>query len=322
MRNKAIGVCFLLVIFIFSACTIVEGPHAQKETTISTNQLKQIEITKPKTIEVQDFTLDCSKVVIPSNVERNTNLDKEKGLLTVHWYDNSKSKDVGVIFRYGDQNCSESAIQLIQYALKTESSPNSPEGGEVKKKEDNSIRAVGTQPEGRLIVRPLSKASVAPLGVPSCYGQETDLDWDGDYEVVWESKADGTSSKVLTFPNDFDIIQRDDKPVEMQTFTLGDTDIFAYVPRYTDCHALETYLFGVSGGKAFPIPFEMEPKRILTSLGQLPIRSFQVTNGELIITGGYGAGMEFIEVYHFRYDLKKRSMILQNTDQVKPNDIL
>ncbi|MCS7464189.1 hypothetical protein N0M98_29225 [Paenibacillus doosanensis] len=56
---------------------------------------------------------------------------------------------------------------------------------------DNSIRAVGMQKEGRLLVRPATKATVSPLGSPSCYGQETDLRWYGDYEAVWEADSEG-----------------------------------------------------------------------------------------------------------------------------------
>lgn len=115
MRKIEIGVCFLLVMLIISACTNDEGPQPQEAT-----QPKQIETSKPNITEVQDFTSECSKVLIPSNVEQNTNLDKEKGLLTVYWYDNSKDKNVGVIFRYNDKNCSESAKQLIQHVLSTE----------------------------------------------------------------------------------------------------------------------------------------------------------------------------------------------------------
>jgi hypothetical protein len=200
------------------------------------------------------------------------------------------------------------------------SSPMAPE--ENTAKEDDSIRAIGTHPDGRLLVRPTSKASVAPLGAPSCYGLETDLRWSGDYEAVWESKSDGISSKMMTFPIEFEIVQQDDAPVKMQEFTLGGIEIFTYVPRYTDCHGLETYLFGVSEGKAFPISFEMKPEQIWTNISQLPHRPFQVTNGELILIGGYGAGQDFNDVYHFHYDPKKRSMILQSTDQVKPNDIV
>lgn len=202
------------------------------------------------------------------------------------------------------------------------SSPiSSPIAAEAKK-EDNSVRAIGAHPDGRLLVIPESRASVAPLGAPSCYGLETDLSWLGDYEAVWESKSDGTLSKVMTFPLDFGIVQQSDAPIEMQMITLGETKVFAYVPRYTDCHALETYLFGVSEGKAFPITFEMKSAQNWTNIGQLPHRPFEVTDGEIILTGGYGAGQEFINVYHFRYDSKKRSIILQSTDQVKPNDIV
>ncbi|SEB86109.1 hypothetical protein SAMN05443246_2158 [Paenibacillus sp. GP183] len=189
-------------------------------------------------------------------------------------------------------------------------------------KEDDSIRAIGMHSDGRLLVKPASKASVASLGAPSCYGLETDLNWSGEYEVVWESKSQGTPIKVMTFPADFEIVQQNDSPIIMQQFSLGDTDIFTYVPRYTDCHGLETYLFGVNKGKAFSISFEMKPEQIWKNISQLPHRPFKVANGELILTGGYGAGQDFIDVYHFHYDPKKRSMILQSTDQVKPNDFV
>ncbi len=52
-----------------------------------------------------------------------------------------------------------------------------------------------------------------------------------------------------------------------------------------------------------------------------PHHPFQVSNGELTITGGHAAGQDFINVYHFYYDSKKHSMILKKTDQVKPNDL-
>lgn len=42
-------------------------------------------------------------------------------------------------------------------------------------KQDDSIRAIGFHPDGRLLVIPASKASVAPLGAPSCKGRDADL---------------------------------------------------------------------------------------------------------------------------------------------------
>ncbi|AKG33953.1 hypothetical protein [Paenibacillus durus] len=203
----------------------------------------------------------------------------------------------------------------------TTSSPNSSSMATEAKREDNSIRAIGTNQDGRLLVKPASQANVATLGASSCLGVDSDLRWLGDYEMLWEPTSGGASRKVMTFPIDFEIVQPSDVPVKMQKFTLGTTDLFAYVPRYTDCHALETYLFGINGGKAFPITFEMKPGQIWTNIGQLPHHPFQVSNGELTITGGYAAGQDFIDVYHFYYDSKKHSMILKKTDQVKPNDL-
>ncbi|MBD2862962.1 hypothetical protein [Paenibacillus oceani] len=188
-------------------------------------------------------------------------------------------------------------------------------------KEDLSHRAVGTHTEGRIVVKPSGQAKVAALGAPSCYGQETDLNWRGAYEAVWEPKSGGAASPIFSFPTEFEIIQKNDSPVQMKSFALSGTDLFAYVPRHTDCHALETYLFGVSDGKAFPVPFEMDPERSWTNIGQLPNRQFQVTSGEMIVTGGYGAGQDYIDVYHFRYDSKKKAMVLQRTEQLKPNEI-
>lgn len=188
-------------------------------------------------------------------------------------------------------------------------------------KVDNTIRAIGTHADGRLLVKPVSKASVAPLGAPSCFGVETDLRWSGDYEAVWESESEGKATSILTFPIDLEIVQPNDSPVTMQPVALENANIFAYVPRYTDCHGLETYLFGVSKGKAFPITFEMKPEVNWASINQLPRHPFKVANGELIVTGGYGAGQDLINIYHFRYDPKKASMILQSTDQVKPSDL-
>jgi hypothetical protein len=150
---------------------------------------------------------------------------------------------------------------------------------------------------------------------------ETDLQWSGDYEVVWESKAGNTPTKVMTLPNDFSIVQHNAAPVIMRKFTLQDTDIFAFVPRYTDCHGLETYFFGVRDGKAFPISLEIKPGVSWTNISQLPNHPIKVSEGELIVIGGYGAGQDFVDVYHFRYDSKMKSLIMKNTEEVSPNEI-
>lgn len=207
-----------------------------------------------------------------------------------------------------------------QRAANLGASPNSAPAAAEASKEDNSIRAIGVHSDGRLLVKPAGKASAAPLGAPSCYGHESDLRWTGDYEAVWEAGAGGTSAKVMSFPAGFEIVQQKETPVAMDKFTTENTDIFAFVPRYADCHGLETYLFGVSGGNAFPISLEIKPGEVLSYISQLPHQPIRFTSGELIVTGGYGAGQDYIPVYHFRYDPKKRSMMLKSTDQVNPNE--
>jgi hypothetical protein len=126
----------------------------------------------------------------------------------------------------------------------------------------------------------------------------------------------------MSFPDEFEIIQPNDKAVQMEKITIGDTDLFAYFPSYTDCHALETYLFGVKVGEAFPITIAMNPEeQPLTHIGKHPNYPLQVTNGDLQIIGGEGGGREFVDVYLFSYDSEKHSLILQKTDQVNGNDL-
>ncbi|WP_144028584.1 hypothetical protein [Paenibacillus ferrarius] len=189
-------------------------------------------------------------------------------------------------------------------------------------KEDIAIRAVGTLPEGKLIVKPMSQAVAAPLGAPSCYGQETDLRWSGHYEAWWESTSEGGSSKVSEFPDDFEIVQQSEAPTPMQHFQLGGIDILAYVPRYTDCHGLETYFFGVKEGKAFPLKLMLNDGQIVPQISQIPHRSLQIQSEELVLTGGFGAGQEFVDVYHFQYDARQQLLIVASKEKVKYNDLI
>ncbi|AZN40288.1 hypothetical protein [Paenibacillus albus] len=191
---------------------------------------------------------------------------------------------------------------------------------------DNSVRAIGEAIGGQLIVKPASSATAVPLGAPSCYGLETDLEWQGDYRAYWVTGKEGAeqqSAEVFTFPADFQIIQQSDAPIAMQSFKLENTELFAYVPRYTDCHAQETYFFGVEDGAAFPVPLHVQDDLTWPNIGQLPHHHFKVDDerGELILTGGYGAGQEYINVYHFVYDAKGRFLELKQTEQIKPADL-
>lgn len=105
---------------------------------------------------------------------------------------------------------------------------------------DDSVRASYELPSGQLVVKPNTAARVSALGVPSCMGFNTDLKWTGDYEAVEVDKK-GKTQYVLTFPDDFAIVQQKAQPMQLQHLKLGDTDVLVYTPRYTDCHFVETY---------------------------------------------------------------------------------
>ncbi|QHW30552.1 hypothetical protein GZH47_06590 [Paenibacillus rhizovicinus] len=188
-------------------------------------------------------------------------------------------------------------------------------------KEDDSVRALFKLPSGQLSVKPVTKAVVQAFDAPSCYGAQNDLKWQGEYEAVWEPDK-GDTVRIGTFPADFEIVQQTDKPITMQHFRFGDTDLLVYVPRYTDCHALETYFFGVQDGEAFPVPMVMSDKETWPNIGQLPGHLLQVKNGEMIVTGGYAAGQDTIPVYYFRYDAANRVLVLTKTEQAQVNAII
>lgn len=193
-------------------------------------------------------------------------------------------------------------------------------------KEDNSVRAIGETANGQLSVKPATHATSVPLGAPSCYGLERDIQWQGDYAAYWTMKGqDGVekTSAVFTFPADFAIIQQNDAPITMQSFKLGDAELLAFVPRYTDCHGQETYFFGIENGEAFPVPLHMGEDGTWPNISQLPRHPLQVDprQQELILTGGYGAGQEYINVYHFVYDAKNRMLERTQTEKKKPADL-
>ncbi len=110
MKNILIILGILLTVIILSGCS---------KTNQLTNKDQNVPPTEapPNITKVKDLTNDCSKVVLPTNVERNTGLDIEKEIITVSWLDPTTAEDVGVMYRYTDQNCSESAKEMTDHLL-------------------------------------------------------------------------------------------------------------------------------------------------------------------------------------------------------------
>jgi hypothetical protein len=121
-------------------------------------ELCKIESQQEANITNSVFVSDCSKIQIPMNVALDTNLDNDKGLLTVYWYDEQKAKDVAITFNYKDQSCSDSAKKIIDHVLNIYSSGSSGSKGKVLE-------------ENHLITN--SKYSYS-IGIPN--------HWEGNYE--------------------------------------------------------------------------------------------------------------------------------------------
>jgi hypothetical protein len=171
MLNKAIGVCFIMLMLIFTACT-------NDKSSIQTQGESTSTPSKSNISEVQDFTSDCSKVLIPRNIERDTNLDIENGLLTVHWFDEAEGKNVGVVFRYGDQNCSESAQQLIQHVLDSGKLPD-----------DTTAQKVISQDAALDIAKKLEPKSEIKWEIKMIENKEVEINNQKKTVTVWDVTA-------------------------------------------------------------------------------------------------------------------------------------
>jgi PBP1b-binding outer membrane lipoprotein LpoB len=62
---------------------------------------------------------DCSKIVVPNDTEVNTNLNEEKGIIDISWFDSAAAKDITHTIRLADKDtCSESVIKIIEHIHK------------------------------------------------------------------------------------------------------------------------------------------------------------------------------------------------------------
>jgi len=109
----------LLLMVIIAGCS-----HNQKLTKPMPNPTAaNVQFPKPGTnLSISD----CSNLIIPKNTEVNTNVNKEKGLLSISWYDDTKENDVTYTIPYTDKDCSESVKQLISHVIKTELPSHTP----------------------------------------------------------------------------------------------------------------------------------------------------------------------------------------------------
>ncbi|MCY9693422.1 DUF4309 domain-containing protein [Paenibacillus alginolyticus] len=113
-KNNIILISVLLLVLSVAGCSGKAQPIAKKVAQAS---------DAPNL--VASAMSKCSSVQIPDNTEVNTNIDKDAGIFTVSWYDESKGKDVSISTHYNENDCSESVKSLVSKLIKDNSSSSS-----------------------------------------------------------------------------------------------------------------------------------------------------------------------------------------------------
>lgn len=191
-------------------------------------------------------------------------------------------------------------------------------------------RAIGYSALGTLELIPKhgGDEKIMLLEASSCLGQEADLYYKGNYGLYLHL----SNGKVFHIAElaPLEIIQRTDAPIVMQKFDLPGKELFLLVPRYTDCHGLEFYAFGIDrdNGEAAMFTFEQVAtvvhedgtERIERNDWKYwtisPVVEPIIEDGLLIVEGGRGAGQDGATRYTFKPDWMKHRMVLEHKEQI------
>jgi hypothetical protein len=176
-------------------------------------------------------------------------------------------------------------------------------------------RAIGEASFGKLTIVPTSLEEINKLGAPSCLGLADDYSIKATYQVNFETKV---GSKTISTLNNLEIINPNNTALTINKIIMGGMELFYFIPRYTDCHEQELYFYGVKDSNAFPITVELEEGKP-TTLGIYPKEQPKLVDGDLVIKGGYAAGMEYISEYHFKLSTDNKILKLVKTIQLKPD---
>ncbi|WP_372634515.1 hypothetical protein [Cohnella sp.] len=182
---------------------------------------------------------------------------------------------------------------------------------------NEGIRAVGDSAAGKLQLRPDKSGdeSVRLLGAPSCLGQETDVQFLGNYELVLQ-RLSGEETVVQSFEQ-LEMIWQGNETVEFRKLDFADIELFLFFPRYTDCRALEFYAYSVdkATGEAANYTFrdgENDLPFWNTSPQELP----KAEDGKLVVEGGRWAGQDGAVRYFFEPDPEKHQLRLVDEERI------
>lgn len=183
---------------------------------------------------------------------------------------------------------------------------------------DANPRAIGDNGnKGEFVLVPKSKERYRQFETPSCMNAIGDYRIAGDYEVAY-NPGTGASWQTVEFLPGFEFIQPGEDTIKLQRLDFGSFAAFALIPKYKDCHGLEFRLYGYANGEAYRFTFIVEDRENATfSVDPVKVKeSLRVVKGQLVVDGGYAAGMDNRIRYTFKPDAKSHTMKLVKEEPI------
>jgi hypothetical protein len=143
-------------------------------------------------------------------------------------------------------------------------------------------------------------------------GNETDMRFEGDYQVVYE-QGNGKQTVIASLPG-MTFIQPSADTIQMTKMQFAEADVFLLIPQYADCHGLTLYAYAIAknSGEAFPLSFQMADGTLSGTSYYPPGKLPAVHNGQLVLPSSEGPGGESGEVpkeRNFMLDLSAKAFI-------------
>ncbi|WP_256761648.1 hypothetical protein [Cohnella sp. WQ 127256] len=246
---------------------------------------------------------------------RNRNIESQ---LVIYWKDRRVERAI-----FKSMNI-EGDIDTLQIGPGVEEAPpTDPPASDVPQIDpslatpNEGIRASSVTSKGILQLRPLKDGNetIEPLGAPSCLGQETDIQFTGDYELYFNDNS-GNETLIQEFKQ-LEMIQPASTFIPLMKLNLTEIELYLLIPRYTDCHALEFYAYGINkeSGEVSSLTF-LNDEVISPYWTTSPVNLPQVIDGKLVVEGGRGAGMDGATRYVYVPDLAKNQLVLESKEQI------
>ena len=186
--------------------------------------------------------------------------------------------------------------------------------------QSKTVRAEGKSGYGVLSIVPVGSEIIEQLGASSVYGGGDDYSFKGDYKVLF--KDNNGNESVIAKLDDLNIIQPQNAVISFQKMSMGDTDIFYFIPQYQGSNDIPIKFFGVTkDGNAFEFKIENNKAQESEDVKALSEWAFELStnskdysppaiqNENLILRAVYniGEGQNYV-IYNvtFHVDMKDR----------------